>query len=107
MTGRWFSKLLMLLTGAAPAAVAQGLPPAEDGAVARLNASPRHGEWVKYDAGGGDSVTAWVVYPERSDPAPVVVVIHEIYGLTDRIQSVRPKISWITTTTGARSLRSG
>jgi carboxymethylenebutenolidase len=93
MTGRWFSKLLMLLTGAAPAAVAQGLPPAEDGAVARLDASPRHGEWVKYDAGGGDSVTAWVVYPERSDKAPVVVVIHEIYGLTDWIRSVTDQLA--------------
>jgi carboxymethylenebutenolidase len=29
-----------------------------------------------------------VVYPERSDKAPVVVVIHEIFGLTDWIRSV-------------------
>ncbi len=72
---------------AAPAA-AQELPADEEGATARLDASPRHGEWVRYDAGDGDMVEAWVVYPERSDPAPVVVVIHEIYGLTDWIRAV-------------------
>lgn len=64
------------------------LPADEAGAVARLDASPRHGEWVKYHAGSGDSVTAWVVYPERPDPAPVVIVIHEIYGLTDWVRGV-------------------
>jgi carboxymethylenebutenolidase len=69
-------------------ASSQGLPPDEAGSVAHLDASPRHGEWVDYDAGEGDRVRAWVVYPERSDPAPVVVVIHEIYALTDWIRAV-------------------
>lgn len=59
------------------------LPPIEADAMTALTASPRHGEWVKYDAGQGDKVNAWVVYPERSDKAPVVVLIHEIFGLTD------------------------
>ena len=85
--------LISLLALPAGAAAAQGLPPAEDAAVARLNASPRHGEWVTYDAGGGDSVKAWVVYPERSDKAPVVVVIHEIFGLTDWIRSVTDQLA--------------
>jgi carboxymethylenebutenolidase len=82
-----------LLAVPAGAAAAQGLPPAEDSAVARLNASPRHGEWVKVDAGAGDTVRAWVVYPERSDQAPVVVVIHEIFGLTDWIRSVTDQLA--------------
>jgi carboxymethylenebutenolidase len=82
-----------LLAVPAGAAAAQGLPPGEDSAVARLNASSRHGEWVQYDAGGGDSVRAWVVYPERSDQAPVVVVIHEIFGLTDWIRSVTDQLA--------------
>jgi len=69
------------------------LPADEAGAVARLDASPRHGEWVKYDAGSGDSVTAWVVYPERPDPAPVVIVIHEIYGLTDWVRGVADQLA--------------
>ena len=85
--------VLSLLAVPAGAAAAQGLPPGEDSAVARLNASPRHGEWVTYDAGGGDSVKAWIVYPERRDKAPVVVVIHEIFGLTDWIRSVTDQLA--------------
>lgn len=72
----------------APAVSLAQLPADAATATARLNASPRHGEWVRFDAGGGDSVRAWVVYPERRDRAPVVVVIHEIFGLTDWIRAV-------------------
>ena len=93
MRTNWFLKVFALLALAAPVAVAQGLPPGEDSAVQALNASPRHGEWITYDAGGGDSVKAWVVYPERSDKAPVVVVIHEIFGLTDWIRSVTDQLA--------------
>jgi len=71
----------------------QMIPADEEGAVARLDSSPRHGEWVTYDAGDGDMVRAWVTYPERSGPAPVVVVIHEIYGLTDWIRGVADQLS--------------
>ena len=71
----------------------QGFPPSEEGAVAHLDASPRHGEWVDFDAGNGDEVRAWVVYPERSDRAPVVLVIHEIYALTDWIRSVADQLA--------------
>lgn len=49
---------------------------------ARLATSSRHGEWVMIRTGPSDSVKAWVVYPERSTKAPVIVVIHEIYGLS-------------------------
>jgi carboxymethylenebutenolidase len=41
----------------------------------------------------GDSVRAWVVYPERRDKAPVVVVIHEIFGLTPWIRSVADQLA--------------
>jgi carboxymethylenebutenolidase len=71
---------------------AQSLPASDDTARARLNASPRHGEWVKVES-GGDTINAWVVYPERSDRAPVVLVIHEIYGLTDWIRSVADQLA--------------
>ncbi len=70
----------------------QNLPASEETARARLNSSPRHGEWVKVES-GGDTINAWVVYPERSDPAPVVLVIHEIYGLTDWIRSVADQLA--------------
>ena len=73
---------------AAPAAAA-ALPPTEETAPDVLNSSPRHGEWVDVQLPGSDvPISTWVVYPERSDPAPVVLVIHEIYGLTDWIRGV-------------------
>ena len=41
-----------------------------------------HGEWI-YIRRGVDSIRAYIGYPERRDPAPAVIVIHEIFGLTD------------------------
>ena len=60
---------------------------------ARLDASPRHGEWAMVSAGPGDSVRAWVVYPERRDRAPVVVVVHEIFGLTNWVRGVADQLA--------------
>jgi carboxymethylenebutenolidase len=68
------------------------LPPGAEAAAERLNSSPRHGEWVMIDA-GDDSIRAWVVYPERSTPAPVVVVVHEIFGLTGWIRGVADQLA--------------
>jgi carboxymethylenebutenolidase len=84
---------LAALVLAAGPGLAQSLPAQGDSALARLTASPRHGEWVKVDAGGGDSVMAWVVYPERRGRAPVVVVIHEIFGLTDWVRGVADQLA--------------
>lgn len=64
------------------------IPPDEEGAKAALEASPRHGEWA--DIGG---VKTWIVYPERKDKAPVVLVIHEIFGLTDWVRSVADRLA--------------
>src|SRR5512144_2264885 len=47
-----------------------------------------HSEWVKYAGKGGDTVSAYLVYPERPDPGPAVIVIHEIFGLSDWVRSV-------------------
>jgi carboxymethylenebutenolidase len=60
---------------------------AQDWAVARLGKSPRHREWVtvKHD---GRSVETFVAYPESKDKTPVIVVIHEIFGMTDWVQDV-------------------
>lgn len=60
---------------------------------ARLASSPRHGEWVMIRTGPSDSVKAWVVYPERSTKAPVVVVVHEIYGLSSWIRGVADQLA--------------
>lgn len=72
----------------AAAAPVSSLPADEAGALPRLQASPRHGEWVTVRTGPQDSVRAWVVYPEIKTKAPVIVVVHEIYGLTPWIRSV-------------------
>ncbi len=70
------------------------LPPDADHAIARLNASPRHGQWVMIPRGpAGDSVRAWIVYPERSTKAPVVVVIHEIFGMSNWVRAVTDQLA--------------
>jgi carboxymethylenebutenolidase len=86
--------VFLLVTGIAGVALAQGvLPPVEAQAKERLASSPRHGEWVSVPAGGGDKVEAWVVYPERKDRAPVVLVVHEIFGLSDWVRSVADQLA--------------
>ena len=60
---------------------------------ARLAQSPRHGEYVTIRTGPTDSVRAWVVYPERSTKAPVVVVVHEIFGLSGWVRGVADQLA--------------
>ena len=84
---------LLLLPLSPTLGMAQTLPADGTTATARLEASPRHGEWVMYDAGGGDRVQAWVAYPERSDPAPVVVVIHDIRAMSDWARAVGDQLA--------------
>jgi carboxymethylenebutenolidase len=69
------------------------LPAGATDAQARVAASPRHAEWVMVPAGNGDSVRTWVVYPQRRDRAPVVVVVHEIFGLSTWIRAVADQLA--------------
>jgi carboxymethylenebutenolidase len=79
--------------GVAAAARPIASPPAGAAAVGqRLQSSPRHAEWVMVRS-GSDSVRSWVVYPERRDRAPVVVVIHEIFGLSSWIRGVADQLA--------------
>jgi carboxymethylenebutenolidase len=83
---------------AAAAALTQGTPgiPASNlQAPARLSASPRHGEWVKValEPGSADSLMAWVVYPSTRNKAPVVVVVHEIFGLSTWVRGVADQLA--------------
>jgi carboxymethylenebutenolidase len=55
---------------------------AQDWAKARLDASPRHHEYVALKH-GDRTVQAFVVYPEVKTKAPVIILIHEIFGLSD------------------------
>ena len=81
---------------ATPAAQGSGaLPASATGVSARLAGSPRHGEWVMVALapGSADSVRAWIVYPERATRAPVVVVVHEIFGLTTWVRGVADQLA--------------
>src|SRR2546430_5289420 len=60
---------------------------AQDWAKERLNKSPRHGEWVDIKS-GERTIKAFVVYPERKEKTPVVLVVHEIFGLTDWVRGI-------------------
>ena len=75
-----------ILTAVALVFLAQTLS-AQDWAKARLEKSSRHGEWVDFKS-GDRTIKAFVVYPERKDKAPVVVVVHEIFGLTDWVRGI-------------------
>lgn len=72
-----------------------GLPASNNAAAARLKASPRHAEWVKIPWGGGskDSLMAWIVYPVTDKKAPVVVVVHEIFGLSTWVRGVADQVA--------------
>ena len=54
----------------------------QDWARAKLDASPRHHEYVNLHS-GARTVQAFVVYPEVKGKAPVILLIHEIFGLSD------------------------
>src|SRR5512143_1305466 len=70
------------------------IPPGEAEAKAVLNKSPRHHEWVDISVPGKNvPVSAFIAYPERKDKAPVVIVIHEVYGLTDWIRAVADNLA--------------
>src|SRR5712691_1841033 len=76
---------LALLLAAVPAS-------AQDWAKARLEKSPRHQEWVKVKQGARE-VQSFIVYPEVKNKAPAVLVIHEIFGLSDWARSVADQLA--------------
>jgi carboxymethylenebutenolidase len=69
------------------------LPAGANDVAARLASSTRHAEWAMVKVGNSDSVRAWIVYPERSTKAPVVVVVHEIFGLSTWIRGVADQLA--------------
>jgi carboxymethylenebutenolidase len=77
----------------APAPRNENLPPSEEQAKAALEKSPRHGEWVDIKTASGTPIRTWIVYPERKDKAGVVIVIQEIFGLTDWIRGVADQLA--------------
>ncbi|HET9830061.1 MAG TPA: dienelactone hydrolase family protein [Vicinamibacterales bacterium] len=79
--------------GVAQAAPANAKLPADDmGVVARLASSPRKGEYVNVMV-DGKPMRTWVVHPAGNGKAPVVVVIMEIFGLSDWIRGVADQLA--------------
>jgi hypothetical protein len=58
-----------------------------------LKESPRHGEWVDIKMADGTALKSWVVYPERSTKAGVVLVIHDIRGMSDTARAVGDQLA--------------
>jgi carboxymethylenebutenolidase len=78
----------------APAPRDEKLPASESQAKAALDKSPRHGEYVDVkNPAGGPAIRTWVMYPERKDKAGVVIVIHEIFGLSDWARAVADQLA--------------
>ncbi len=81
-----FTLISLLILFAAPFAAAQ------DWAKAALEKSARHREWVtvKHD---NRAVETFVVYPESKGKTPVVLIIHEIFGMTDWVQDLADQVA--------------
>jgi carboxymethylenebutenolidase len=78
--------IALLILFAAPFASAQ------DWAKAALAKSPRHSEWVTLKH-NGRSVETFVVYPESKGKTPVVLIIHEIFGMSDWVQELADEVA--------------
>ncbi len=79
---------------------------AQEQVLKRLESSPRHQEWAAVKS-GERTVHAFVVYPQRKDKAPVVLVIHENRGLTDWVRGVADRLAEAGVVAVAPDLLSG
>jgi carboxymethylenebutenolidase len=66
--------------------------PAQDWVRQKLEKSPRHREWMTVSH-GSRKVETFVVYPESSQKRPVVLVIHEIFGMTDWVEGLADQVA--------------
>lgn len=76
----------------AAAFIAAPIARGQDWAKATLSKSPRHGEWVTVKH-GDRAVETFVVYPESKSKAPVVLIIHEIFGMSDWVQDLADQVA--------------
>lgn len=80
------SLLVLFSLLAAPFALAQ------DWAKAALEKSPRHREWITVKH-GDRAVETFAVYPESKSKTPVVLIIHEIFGMTDWVENLADEVA--------------
>lgn len=90
---KYLPVVMTLALCASAVAAPASLPPDAEHAVEALTNSPRHGEWVTIEREGAAPIKTWVSYPERAGKAPVVIVIHEIFGMTDWVRSVADSLA--------------
>lgn len=64
----------------------------QDWAKDKLAKSPRHREWVKVKNGNRE-VNSFIVYPETNKKATAVIVIHEIFGMSDWVQQLTDELA--------------
>ena len=64
----------------------------QDWAKQRADKSPRHQEWVKVKNGTRD-VSSFLVFPEVKNKATAVIVIHEIFGMSDWVRSLTDQLA--------------
>lgn len=88
--------LAPLVAACLPLTLAAALAPspaaAQDWAAKRLEHTPRHLEWVEVQH-GDRKVASFIAYPEVAEKAPAVIVIHEIFGLTDWVRGVTDQLA--------------
>jgi carboxymethylenebutenolidase len=77
---------------ASPSASSANPETEQDWAKQRLEKSPRHQEWVKVK-NGDRTVNSFVVYPEVKNKAMAVIVIHEIFGMSDWVRSLTDQLA--------------
>jgi carboxymethylenebutenolidase len=68
-------------------------PVATEQLATALKSSPRKSEWVDIKGSNGTPIKSFVVYPDRRDKAPVVIVVMEIFGLSDWIRGVTDQLA--------------
>jgi carboxymethylenebutenolidase len=85
------ASMAMVLSGLAGVTGARA--EAQDWAKTALDKSPRHGEYVTISEANGRKLQAFVVYPEVKDKAPVIVLIHEIFGESDWFKEMADELA--------------
>src|SRR6266516_5508758 len=90
--GWWRLVKVAGLVGVSGGLLATARPPLTSTVLHQPPPTDIHSEYVKF-LSGRDTITAYLAYPERKDPAPAVVVIHEIFGLSDFIRQTTEQLA--------------
>src|SRR2546426_7214251 len=90
--GWWRLVKVVGLVGVCGGVLATARPPLPSTLLHQPPPTDVHAEYVKFPS-GRDTITAYLAYPERKDPAPAVVVIHEIFGMSDFVRQTAEQLA--------------